>query len=515
MRTLIAVLIVFVLLPLVQATSTQNSSKSLGLVQKYWQRQDKLVDLPRFRSASSRDDPRVKILYSGFPLTTPRGIEEIGGALYVADAGRSAKPGVSGVFAPARILRFPLSGNQVGRPEVFFEDEKFLINAKWIAHGQGNTQDSLYIADQGEELPGFINTGKGAKIFRLPILPNGKAGKPVVLYEGSPLVCPTGIAVIASTVFFTDSCAGPMRNRVELPTRFFPSTIIYALPLAGGKLTKAWEGAPFTTAIGLCHWSENGKTYLIVNDLNSGRINWKRKDFPSLSPEAGAEIWRVPILGLNPVRVGAPERIPITEDGAVSIRIPELPSGAQIIVQPKNGTRFPNGSQMKIFTSRDVGSDGTLSITFASLAHEYYVDLAVTVRGANGDIISQAEFQLEKDPDQDVMFGHNKHGGLITPGPAAPVEPPTPGSTSSGFYFTIDEGYEPGMGTVWLYRPGMTPMVLARGGILKRPLAGELSGDKSVLWVTDQIGALVEVSFPPRQMLERMFPYTSASGAYR
>lgn len=515
-RIAIGLFILFLVLPSWSFTWAQPRP-NLTLAHRFWQRQDRTLFPPPIRLLSSAPDASVKVVWSGGPFTTPRGIVRAGNALYVADPGRSAKPGVAGIFSPARIIRFPLIGNRVGEPEIFFEDESFLINAKWIAHPHGSRQDILYVADQGEELPGFINTGKGAKVFRLPILPNGRAGKPFVLHEGAPFVCPTGITVIPPYVFVADSCAGGMRNRVEMPGRFFPSSIIYAVPINGGKPIRVWEGSPLTTAIGLCDWhgyGANRRIYLVVNDLNSGRLNWKRKDFPSLSPEAGAEIWLIPILSLSPLKAGPPEKLPITEEGTVQIRLPAIPPGGRVVVGTRNGTRFPNGGTKVTLAPYSVGPDGVLTLTVVSPADQDSVDVEVSVFAQSGDLLVQAQFQVQKDPDQDVMFGHNKHGGLITP----PLEePPTPqprGSPSSStpLHFTVDEGYEAGMGTIWIYQPGATPVVLARGDPMRRPLAGEVSVDGTVLWVTDQAGALLELAVPKDTVVRRLFPYTTSRG---
>ena len=130
------VVLLAVSLVLMPVLSHSRASVSITLAAKYLQRQDRFMFPPSsnpsglaaaLEPASAHvagGDPGslVSVVWSGPPLTTPRGIVRGPDAIYVADPGRSAKPGVAGIFAPARIIRFPLSGNRVGAPEVFFED---------------------------------------------------------------------------------------------------------------------------------------------------------------------------------------------------------------------------------------------------------------------------------------------------------------------------------------------------------------------------------------------------------
>ena len=140
----------------------------------------------------------------------------------------------------------------VGTPGIFFEQKDFLISAKWAvaAGGHHSYVQELVVADQGEESYPCkpINnscitwTGKGAKVFTIPVLNNGTAGQPKILWEGKPLVCPTDVVVVHEFVYITDPCAGPELIREDRPNQTFPGSKLFAIPLDGGKPIQLWEG---------------------------------------------------------------------------------------------------------------------------------------------------------------------------------------------------------------------------------------------------------------------------------
>lgn len=217
---------------------------------------------------------------------------------------------------------------------------------------------------------------------------------------------------------------------------------------------------------------------------------------------------------MNPLRAGRPEKIRIAEEGTIQIRLSAFPLGGRIVAETRNDTMFPNGRSRIVVPPFLVGPDGILTLTVASPADQDYVEIAVNVYTPLGDLVVQAGFQVQKDPDQDVMFGHNKHGGLVTAPPEEPTQPPSP-SSGIPLHFTIDEGYEAGMATIWLYQPDATPVILARGDPMKRPLAGEVSADRTVMWVTDQAGAILELAVPTDNIVRRLFPYSNGrKGGY-
>jgi hypothetical protein len=78
-------------------------------------------------------------------------------------------------------------------------------------------------------------------------------------------------------------------------------------------------------------------------------------------------------------------------------------------------------------------------------------------------------------------------------------------------YFTTDSA--PGHAAVWIYpQGGGTPVAIAKGDPLVRPLAGQLSADATKLWLTDQAtGSLYVMPFPGDEVFDLVFPYRQRS----
>lgn len=445
-----------------------------------------------------------QLLWKGEPLRSPRGIVQVDDALYIMDPGKPEEREQK----PARIIQIPLADGKPGKPTVFFERKGFLLSGKWAVPAGGHHYGvkALVVADQGEELPtelcktgsvcGF--TGKGAKVFLLPISKDGKAEEPKILWAGSPLFCPTGVAVVGQFVYVTDPCAGPQRTRPEKPDKPFISSALFAIPLSGGQPTLLWEGDPFTSLIGICDVEHQGKHSLIVHDVDSGRLDPTAAQVRphGFAPPGAAELWVFDILDLNTAKVAPPKKIPFTEEGPVTLRFEGIPDpdNANIVVTTARGNLFPDRTTQRIFQTRDLDRDGTLKLTIVSPVELEEVSIgAEIINPVTKRPLAQSLFTLRKDPNQSTQFVDNKHRGKLT--------------TLTGlFHFTLDNAR--GHAAVWIFpEGGDTPVAIAKGPPLVRPLSAQLSPDQKTLWISDESGAFFALPVPDDRTLDALFPY--------
>jgi hypothetical protein len=213
-------LVIFLLVYTCTACTHPSKQSPVKIVEPTWSRVDRMVP----------NEPRPKVIWKGPPLVHPRGVmlDPDTGYLYVTDPGEPVK---NPTKEPARIVAFKIKDGIPTTPRIFFSRPGFMISAKWgfLANIAGRKQ--ILVADQGKSPDEYTFSGEGAKVFSVPILPDGTAGPPHVLWKGKPFVCPTGIAVVAQIAYVTDPCAGPTRTRPEQPNVKFPSSAIFGLTI--------------------------------------------------------------------------------------------------------------------------------------------------------------------------------------------------------------------------------------------------------------------------------------------
>jgi hypothetical protein len=470
---------------------------------------------PKYHELSPK--PKLELIWQGQPLVHPRGLmlDPDNSVLWISDPG---EPEQDPINKPCRIIRVPIENEGLGTPIIFFERPGFLMSAKWAIPVIIQGQKHIIVADQGESTSEYTFTGKGAKVFMLPILINGSAGEPKILWEGSPFACPTGIIAIGSYLYITDPCAGP---RVQDPSNIgysFPTSSVFALQINGNQHPiTLLSGPPFTSLIGICPLIPGE---LIFNDTDSGRPDGQggRVGF---SPPRSADRWIVKILDSVRPALSAPERTVFTEQGDIKLSfngVPEainlglLEPNAMIGVRGIKGTRLvsANGPVDSIsIPVNTLSGASNSSIRIANLTVASNVmndDISVEVRIPKIRCLLPRAFMLDlsKDPNRGNLLADNKHGGAKPTGPQAARTLQTKNDVVFD-RFTLDNA--PGHGSVWIYPDGGgTPIAIAIGSPLGRPLAGQLSPDQKTLWFTDQQNAaLYSIPFPTRETFKKLY----------
>jgi hypothetical protein len=415
-----------------------------------------------------------------------------------------------------------------------------------------NGEKLLIVADQGEATSEYTFTGRGAKVLAIPVLDDETAGVPVVLWEGPPFFCPTGVVVIGEFIYVTDPCAGPTQTRAGVS---FPGSVIFALPVAGGHPQVLASGAPFTSLIGICPLIPGE---IIVNDTDSGRLDPTATGGRSgFAPPAGAERWIIriddpfrPALG-TPVRTRFTEESPVLLEFAGRSRGYRLGTGAPdalitirtsegtMIVLPQGGTTdrlevearsLVDGTRLPLILASDVNSENlTLSATVTArggdanllaqlaapagprgsrtvLAEPGSCDCPLHDQGASGSASAAARWVCgcRKDASRSPILHDNKHGGARLRDPLA-VRLLADGGGQVYDRFTLDNA--PGKGAVYIYPDGGgTPVSLWQGAPLVRPLAGQLNESGTLMWISDQAtGSLYSIPFPPPQVFDALY----------
>jgi Ca2+-binding RTX toxin-like protein len=456
--------------------------------------------------------PTPEVLWTGEPLVAPRGITQRHDALYVTDPARPR------AGQDPRIVRFPLVGDTVGIPTIFFQRRDYLLSAKWSIPVERTDLglDGFVIADQGEELPDGTFTGRGAKVFFLPVLPNGNAGEPQTFWEGPPFVCPTGIVVVGDFIYVTDPCAGPTRTRQGQP---FPGSAFFIMQLAPGPPTLAWVGAPFASMIGVCAGGgtlgPSGLITLTVHDTDSGRIDpTETGGRPGFAPPAEAELWVFDIQNTSTAELSRPHRIELTERGTVALRFDDIPEDGAIEVIT-DGAKLENGGTLQRFVAARIAQDGTLRFELNSPTRDKRVRFGVTV--VDGDALANAgdrvdveniagearSVVLPKDNTQSTQFVNNKHGGRIKDFAAVAGR-----AEAEQDFFRISLDSERGHSAIWVFPEtgGATPVALAQGFPLVRPLGAQIKADQTAAWIADQSGSLLFLRLPDIATLRALFP---------
>ncbi len=487
-------------------------TSDITVLEKEWRRVDRFVP----------NAPPPKRIWKGEPLVHPRGImlESETNILYVTDPGEPVKDPIN---KPARIVSFRIKNGIPSSPSIFFSKPGFMISAKWGFPATIKGQKQILVADQGEGSGEYLFSGRGAKVFSVPILADGAAGTPVVLWEGKPFVCPTGIALVGEVIYITDPCAGPPRARQDKPDITFPSSAIFALPASGGAEPVVLKsGAPFTSLIGICILTPGE---IIVNDTDSGRLDpTSSGGRPGFAPPAGADRWVMRILDEKGPVLSSPKRTPFIEEGSLTLVFSK--SFIARSKSQKEPIRLATRGQSRILPLRKTYRGKLLRVSPKTPISEAYLDIRklqqvggkvklnvgsdVTEDTVTIDIDVPGDMEhvviVEKSKSQPLLLKDNKHGGARRVGPFSGGSFGGGGGGRSFLRFTTDNA--PGHGAVNIYRDEGGPVaILAKGSPLERPVSGQLSADAKTLWVVDQAnGSLFSLTFPSEATFDTLFP---------
>jgi hypothetical protein len=419
--------------------------------------------------------PAPKVIWQGEPLIAPRGgLNLYGDMLFVSDPADRQNPDNKA----ARIVKFTVVAGVPTSPLIFFSRPGFLLSAKWSIPVAIDGQVKLIVADQGVELSDGTFSGIGAKVFLLPVLSDGTAGEPEVLWEGAPFICPTGIALVESQIYITDPCAGPEITRPDRPDYPFVSSAIFTLPIAGGQVpTVIQSGSPFTSLIGICPATPGE---LVVNDTDSGRLDLTNAGGRAhFAPPAGADRWILKILDPTTPVLSTPARTPFWEDGPVTLQLSNVPASATITLMsgPTNVILDPFHDNEPVesisFPASELNNDGTITFTVSSQVPSNYVCTFVLING------EMQRVDLFKDEDQSSMLVDNKHGGRVL-GPrlasaaAARLNTSSDSSPSTIGYFTTDPA--PDHAAIWIYPPAEHRSRSPKGHLWSGRLQGNSAG---------------------------------------
>lgn len=466
-----------------------------------------VLDRPTFTAEDRELDwsPPERI-WSGPPLIAPRGADLFGDLLFVTDPGDRRDPDGK----PARIVKFRIDQGRPTNPSIFFQRKGFLLSAKWSKPTRLNGRDFLLVADQGRELPDGTFTGEGAKLFLLPILSNGTAGEPKVIWSGPPFACPTAVAHIGTYVYVTDPCAGDLMARPEAPHHVFRGSRLFAVHIDGRTPPRVMlENQPFTSMIGLCPAIPG---QLIITDTDSGRLDpTETGGRLQFAPPAGADRWLVDILDVDTPRLSAPVRENITERGGIVLTLANVPADARIEIFGENHQllnplahscapgqllAFSAAQLLTIQTPPSGGASpallsGRVRLTAVVPATLTTLRTRVRVARMSGPGTTWL-FSIPRDPGRPPIFSDNKHGG----------------ATREARLFTTDSA--PGRAAIWIYPyGGGTPVSIWKGAPLVRPVSAHLSGDESLLYIADQSGQLFIQRFVPAAAYDALFPRTT------
>lgn len=513
------------LLAMVIVSSVFTSAATLGryapvrIVEEQWQRVDRVVP----------NAPKPEVIWSGEPLVHPRGImlDPVNEVLYVTDPG---EPDQHPQGKPARIVTFDVMHGIPASPEIFYSDPEFMISAKWGFPMTIDGRTQVLVADQGESDGGYSFTGKGAKVFTIPVLEDGTAGEPRIIWEGSPFVCPTGIAAIEDLIYITDPCAGPIRTIPERPDQPFPSSAIFGLRLDGTEPPIVLKsGAPFTSLIGICILTPGE---IIVNDTDSGPFDpTATGGRPSFAPPGGADRWVLQILDEEQPALSDPVRTPFLEEGPITLEfsaeaiVESVARGGTIRIEARGdsrlmplrpdtierververadvlGLKYPvtvaevNPERLAELNPERRTGGVRLTVNVASNVHDREIALNVIFPGGDQIAISQVKQHAP-------VFGlfDNKHGGAEGGGFG--------GGGAGGTFLRFSTDNTPGHGSIIVYRDeGGSFAILAQGAPLERPVSAQLNADGNVLWIVDQAnGTMFSLAFPSPETFFELFP---------
>jgi len=429
--------------------------------------------------------------------------------IWISDPGDAEKDPIG---KPARIVKFDLVEGVPANPTIFYSKPGFLFSAKWAVPATIGKEKVLIVADQGKPTSEYTFTGEGAKVFVIPVLADGTAGTARVLWEGKPFACPTGVVLVGKWIYITDPCAGPISTSPQKPEYKFPTSVIFALdPVGSREPVTLKSGPPFTSLIGICPLIPGE---LIVNDTDSGRpdpgFKGGRNGF---APPASADRWILKIIDPDKPTLSDPVRTRFTEEGDLVLHIrPRMAKDVKVLFSSANtfqvralgGTRIISTNRLPVdlykvgghlFTasSTDPVGERTHAVRVASDVMDKEISIEITYPHSSPQIVNIPK--LPTDPN--IVMMDNKHGGarerIFNPKEIVYDR------------FTLDNA--PGFGAVYIYPDrGGTPVAIAKGAPLMRPLSGQLTPDGLTLFIADQGNAsLFSLPFPSGETFDKLF----------
>lgn len=436
---------------------------------------------------SSRFRPTA--LHIGEPLIQTKGIVRGGRFLYIADTGKDATHN-----EPARIWRF----NPETRELVKFFEGPMLVNSKWIFFLEDGRKGKgeLIVSDLGEEpRPRDPGTGVGAKVFSIPVSEDGLAGTPRVIYEGAPLRSPEGIAVIGNTIILSDWAAGATSTRPEAPGVPFLSGRLFAMPLSGGPPRILFPDQKWVTLVGAGVFSEAGKRFIRLIDLDGGRYD---KSSAAALPQSGLPAYyRAEIRRAEPLELGQLEPILLEEAATVTVRT-ELAADEVAVLETLGQSRLEDGSKRRVLRKEQLVSGKLAHLFVRSLAADTSVGLKLSIV-KRGSIVSENTVQLPKEQEGPFIASDPKNAIDIPAGDGrlpSPVTVSMCATTMTAFAFPSNGG---------------VPAVLWRGAPFVAPIGVYYARDRGKLWMTDQsagpdgTSAIFEIEAPSPTELRSMF----------
>jgi hypothetical protein len=348
-----------------------------------------------------------KPLAIGYPLIQTKGMVKGGDYLYISDTGRDGYYNEA-----AKIWRL---NPRTGELKVFFTGPP-LVNSKWLFYRKAKhgMPAMLVVSDYGVEptfrLPG---TGEGAKVFTIPILPDGSPGQATILHEGPPFRSPEGMTVIGETVIVSDWAAGGMGSRPDRPGVTFPTGRLFQFPLSGGVPTALFEDHPWIVLIASCKYFIDGKLYLRVIDIDGGRAD--RSGLAGMPQSGTPAFYQAEVLSTSPLRLGPLERTFLAEDGPVTLQFSGLMPDDLIRITLKNNDTFDDGLAVRTVPATLLGQRQSFTFMARSDMNQNAVVASVeAVRDAN--TINVGDITVVKDPPAPSFLAfpgilNNKHAG--------------------------------------------------------------------------------------------------------
>ncbi|MER8894204.1 hypothetical protein [Mesorhizobium sp. M0676] len=427
-------------------------------------------------------------LYVGSPLIQTKGVILVGRRLFISDTGKDGKH-----KERATIWKFDLDSKSL---EIFYRGP-LLETSKWLAYspGQGALGPEIIISDLGvEPTPRQPGTGEGAKVFAIPLNQDGTPGEPRIIFSGPPLRSPEGVAVVGDSIVLADWAAGQEMSRPEMPTEKFRRGKIFKIPLAGGTPVELFPEHEWVIVIGVDAFQTPERKFVEFIDIGSGRLDESGRS--PLPYEGTPEVFRSEVISESPLELGPPERILVTEDSAVALKIDGMAPGYRLSVTPSGTTRFGDESVVKMFDNEDLQRSGGLAAVIlrsdVSLAN-----VSVNARILEGDTeVSTSEFTFQKPLQWNGPLAHPKKDSAIARGHAPLMKIGADGTTSSIFVFPFAGG---------------TPGILWRGAPLSQPIGTQATTDGEAIYVTDQsagpneTSGIFSVRTPSEGELNRMF----------
>ena len=429
-------------------------------------------------------------LVFGYPLIQTKGIVKAERSLFIADTGKDRNH-----TEQAKIWRYDLDLEELS----LFYSGPLLVNSKWIYYKSKTDTEPAYliVSDYGEEnAPRTPGTGRGAKVFKIEIVNGVEAGKVTVLHEGPPFRSPEGVTVIGDDVIVADWAAGPLVSAREAE---FNRGQLFKLPLSGGAPEVLFEDHDWVTLIGVCNYSIDGKLYLRLIDLDSGRHGTA---YSYLAQSGTPEYFFAEVLNVSPLKLGPLERIRLTESGPIALDLKGVMKSDRVRLVLSGDAFFDNGLQSRTITREEIPADGVYTVFVDSDMSAETVDMDVLAYKQT-TVISKRHISIPKNNNQTSTILDNKHAGAMN-AESAVYE------TMGTILHTSADGTTR---SVVLFPPAGGPIATVwRGEPLTQPMGVQFSDDGKYIYLTDQAAGpdgtavLFKIPVPDKDNIRAVFP---------